>query len=685
MIIRDSSKTNLFAVLCILAAVFAAYHNALSNGLVHDDINLVVKNQLITSWSHLPDIFTSAYWEPLGITGGLYRPVTILSYMLEYSIAGHNPLLYHLDNILLHYLCTVLVFLIVSRVTGKFAGGLIGSLLFAVHPVHAEAVAWVSGRSDLLASFFTLAALYTFIRTSRHRLWPFLSPLLLLVGLMSKETALVLPVLVLCYLLLFERDARGSNLRGVVSSLFPFALVLCIYMAVRFAVLGAEFSPQDTGQVLGDTKGFWRALVMIRVFLEYLRLSAFPTDMQVHYMLRPPESIISAAGLLFILIAGALTALSPWLARNRPVYYFFILWFPITLLPVSNIIPIGILMSDRAMYMPSVSICAVGGLLVYAAGGPLREYGPRAVTAYIGLLLVLSVFGMLTYERNKVWHDDYTFNTALASSYSRVIEAFPESGSYYSHLAFVYGSLGRQDDALSVLREGVKADPGSQGLRLSLAKMYRDSGRYDLALAEVEQAISIDRDMPTPVSDSFVAEVLYRSGRVEQSQYYLDRVLTADLGRDHEYMGAIAADLHSMGMTADAERYIARAVEINPLEPAHHLKYGYILSSMGKYPEAIAEFEKAVSLSRDPAEAFFGIGMVYGQMQDFRSATGYMVKAVETRPGNAVWRYYLAAAYLGADRPDMAIAELERVLELDPANREARALLMEISSNMPSR
>jgi len=281
MILKKVDKTELIAIAVIFAVASLVYVNTLGNSFVWDDIFLIVNNPFLKDISNLPKVLSSGYWASTGSSDGLYRPLTMATYLLEYSLFRLDPFYYHLDNIILHLSCCLFVYLIGRKLTGNVTSAFVAGILFAAHPVHTEAVAWTSGRAELLASLFFLAALYTFIKPPRTLPWYIVSPVLYFLGIASKETALTLPAAIFIYLLLFERDSRGATLKTAVKYILPYAAPLAVYMALRLHFLGHEIVPQGKDVAftqLGIT-GVSTVLVMLKAFLTYIRLLILPTGL----------------------------------------------------------------------------------------------------------------------------------------------------------------------------------------------------------------------------------------------------------------------------------------------------------------------------------------------------------------------------------------------------------------------
>ncbi|HEX9860597.1 MAG TPA: tetratricopeptide repeat protein, partial [Nitrospirota bacterium] len=446
--LKKPTVTGSVPILLIIAGGILPYITALGNTFAWDDIYLVVKNPYIRGWDNLPGLFTTGYWASIGKTGGLYRPLTMLSFLTEHSLAGLSPLVYHIDNILLHTACSLLVYFIVRELVVHRYAPLFAALLFAVHPVHTEAVAWVSGRAELLATLFFLLAFLGFLRHWGGRLWFLVSPALFLLGVLSKETAAMLPAVIFLYLLLVDRERRPS---AFIRALAPYAAVLAVYLPVRLIVLSGHVGPEEN--IFQHVSGYGAFLAMSKAFMYYIRLLFVPVGLSAAYLFPPPESFFSLPVVLFWSLVAAVALLSPWLARRRPSALLFMLWMPVCLLPVSNIVPSEILMAERVLYLPSAGFCAVAGILA-AKAADTRKY----LTFGVAALVVLS-FGAMSLDRNGVWRDEQSIHTELASINRRVIAEFPRYVQLYNNLADSSIILGRYQDAQDALKQAIELDP----------------------------------------------------------------------------------------------------------------------------------------------------------------------------------------------------------------------------------
>ncbi|MGA2192765.1 MAG: hypothetical protein ABSG42_05225, partial [Nitrospirota bacterium] len=289
---KDMSPTakKFLAAELILFAALAAYSNSLGAWFHFDDFHQIIRNVNIRSLEDIPRFFVRGDLASYNVALHGYRPVTYASFALSYAISGYHVLGYHIFNLSLHIINAILVFLIVRiimdmpRSTGETLVPLAASLVFALHPVQTSAVTYISGRAVLLASFFTLLSFYSFLRfracgQSRVRyMWLCLSPVLYLLGLLSKEMTVCLLPLIIAYDLVFTmRKMTRKAIFKAISVYLPFLAVLALYLMTRKALLGYASIPK-AGYSTGDY-----FITQLRALMIYLRLLVFPINQNADY------------------------------------------------------------------------------------------------------------------------------------------------------------------------------------------------------------------------------------------------------------------------------------------------------------------------------------------------------------------------------------------------------------------
>lgn len=447
MLLRGLFHERRPAILAVAALAVLVYANTLGNAFAYDDTDIVVESTRIHSLSTLPAALLEPYWPEFGRELGLWRPVTTGVLGLQWALWGGQPTGFHVVNVLLHGAASVLVLLLLAELI-PFAGAVAGALLFAVHPVHVEAVANVVGIAELLAAVFFLGACLLFVRR-RDRMDA--GTVALVTGLyagacFTKESAITLPgVLVLLDAASGGLDPRalGRYLRRRLSLFAALALVAGALLAGRALVLGSlarPFAPLGA-DVLEQINRFW---TVVSVWPHYVRLLFFPADLSADYapLVIPVAygpTLAFALGLFeaaVFLIVAAVT----WRATPREIplgsaraLATGILWFVITVLPVSNLLFLsGVLLAERTLYAPSVGFCLAIGWL----GARLAKRMPAPAVA--ALAAALAAMTLRTVTRNPTWYD-------TASVMETLIEEHPESGRAQWILGTYYMQTGKAE------------------------------------------------------------------------------------------------------------------------------------------------------------------------------------------------------------------------------------------------
>jgi len=546
------------------------YANTLDNRPVLDDGWVIFENPLIKSLENVPAIFTRPYniATPTWNNAGLYRPVTTLSYAINYAIGGRYVVGYHLVNIALHVLCCLLVFELGRRLASAARAehpdcvALLGALLFAVHPVHVEAVTAMVGRAELLAALGSLGCLYLTCTRSQGR-WRYPAGLVALaLGVLSKENAAVTPLLFgLVAVTLpeaagLEARPNSSTEEGRRAAWHVFALA-----AGMAAAVGPYFllHPGGAGIPIGSQwfQGQPRPVVfytMTRVVAEYLRLLVFPHPLGVdfYYAHKIPFTpsftltCLAATGLWLTVLAFAITAL-----RRAPLVALGTLWVFVALLPVLNIIPIGVLMGERLLYLPSVGFCIAVG-----AGAALLlrvAWPPRPVVA-AGVAVVVLALAAKSLVRNAEWR------TAL-TLYQAEVRKTPTDATLNNNLAVEYTARGQFDLARQRLEVVLRVAPWYWRAHVNMGIVAHRQHDDSAAMRWLEEAQRIAPNESAPYF--FMAVVSADGGKLTEAVEYLARAEQADPmdARTHSYRGQYLARL---GRAADAEQELRRARELDP-------------------------------------------------------------------------------------------------------------------------
>ena len=414
----------------VAACAVVVHIGALWNGFAMDDLYIIVWNPLVHSAEGLWRAFVVPYWPP-DLGGKLYRPLAVASYTLD-GLVDDAPW-FHAVNLLWHAGAAVAVAALARRWAGATTA-LVAGLIFAVHPVHVEAIANVIGRAELMAAAGVCLAVYAAL-VKESIGW---SALALAVGLLSKENAAVAPVLIVWgWALGFARPPRHRMMAFVGSWL----AIAAVYVALRGTVLAPYGRLHDIAPVFVGQSPVAVRLTAVAALADVLRLLVFPLTLRVDYS--PAERTI-VTSLLDVRLLLGLGALAVWAGlllgawrHQRKLEAFGLGWIAIALLPVSNLlIPVGILLAERTLYLPSAG-------LALAAGAALARL-PFARLRVVAVVLVLAG-GIRSALRVPVWRDDGAVTLSI-------LEDSPDSYRGPARMGALYQSRGDAARALESFR-----------------------------------------------------------------------------------------------------------------------------------------------------------------------------------------------------------------------------------------
>jgi tetratricopeptide (TPR) repeat protein len=482
-------------VACVLAV--ASGLTSLGNGFALDDVHIIQNNTAVHALD-LGTLWGGPYW-PKGEALGLYRPLTTTLFAVQWAAGDGNPFVFHATSVLLHAVATLLVFLLLARLlprtTAGSYGALAGASVFAVHPVHVEAVANVVGQAELLAAIALLAACAVWIGRDPDAA---VSPrgiaavaVLYIVGMLSKEHAIVLPALLVAVDAASGRW-RGANTgayaRGTAAAFGVLAAAALSYLVIRHLVLGsitAENPNPGLAYLQGDLR-IWNAL---RAWPEYFRLMFFPLDLSADYA---PAVIPVARGFspevavgLLLLTTTSVVALA---VSRTGIVGLAAAWFLIVILPVSNLLfPIGVLVAERTLYLPSVAlglIAAAGVVHVIGSAEGATTRTRQAATAF-GVVIVCSLLLTRSFIRAPVWDSTETVHRSL-------IQDHPES--YRAQWALGSRALaaGDREQAARHYDFAYRIHPDDPKFLLDYANQFLRAGDLATGLAHLQHARRLD-------------------------------------------------------------------------------------------------------------------------------------------------------------------------------------------------
>ncbi|GAB4344835.1 MAG: tetratricopeptide repeat protein [Candidatus Abyssubacteria bacterium] len=509
-----SAKTR-HAWMPIAAALLAAlvFLNSLDNEFVWDDNELIVHNASVHNFSELARFFSGHFWSQSAQPSaqGYYRPLILLSYAVDYSLWAADPFGFHLTNMFWHALATALVCLVTARLTSSPPASFLAAALFAVHPVHVESVAFISGRTDVIATACALASFLLFLRERERKSPSVRLPLAILffaLALLAKEAVAVLPLLLLITETVGSPQRTG---RSKVSLHAGYWLVLGFYLLVRFGILG--IAPELT-----DTLSLREILLtMPIVAVDYLRLLLAPIGLCADYVVKP-RSEVGASSIASITVIVVMCGIAAMLMARKRLSGFFLAWLLISLIPVMQLIPISVLKAERFLYLPSVGFCGLAGL---AGGSLLVTIERRSARMAFGVASVtaLFVFSILTVNRNTVWRDQLTLYRVTAS-------CAPDNFRVQYNLGNAYFRAGELNDALRHTETAFRLRPDFPQVSYNLGVIYSAMGRDEEAERMYRTALKLAPDYAAAHNN--LAAILYSRGRAAEAREEWKRALELD-------------------------------------------------------------------------------------------------------------------------------------------------------------
>lgn len=557
-----------------------AFASTLPNLPVLDDGWAVLDNPLVRTLD-VARILGAPYGYAGGATlQGPWRPVATLTWALQYALHGRAPAGYHLVNVLCHALAAALVALLARRVLraaapsgaldgpapGEAAGALGAGLLFALHPAHVEAVAPIVARTDLLAALGGLGALLLALG-GRGPLRLAAAFAALLAGMLSKETAAAVPLLYALVALLVP-GAAGLPARPGLSTpearralaaaggvAFLLGLAVLVYLALR---PGAAVAPVEARWFGSHPPSVvWNT--MTRALAEYLRLLLFPARLATDfgYASRIPfTTSFGTPSALATAAWGALLAAGVLAARRAPLLSLAILWTFAALLPVLNVVPIGVLMAERLLYLPSVGLCLWAGRLPAAILGRLPARGPRLAVA-AGSALVLLLLAGRTLARSADWRTP-------AALWEAELRSAPCDPVVNNNLAVEYTARGDYRRAVERLDMALANAPGYWRAWVNKGIALHRLGDADGALAAFVRASVLAPRESSP--HYFAGWALAERGACARA---LEPFAQAERlqPEDPRTLVASAGCLAALGRTEEAREKLRRAAALDPRDP----------------------------------------------------------------------------------------------------------------------
>lgn len=647
------------------ALTFIVYLPTLQNQFINwDDVDYVYANYFIRSLD--AQLLRSAFAE---FHVGNWHPLTWLSHAFDYALWGLNPLGHHLTSNILHALNTILVVFLAMQLlevcssaapnddaqmqrslsgSVPIIAGAVTGLLFGLHPVHVESVAWVSERKDLLFALFYLLSIITYIRYTRvfnqdtptNYIKRYSNKIYLLtlgsfvLSLLSKPMAVTLPaVLLILDWYPFRRIRSFKTLWESFAEKFPFFVLALVSSSLTIMA-------QRTGGALKTLDVIplaSRILIAVKSLIDYLGKMLLPVNLLPYYAYPKEIDLLSFEYIVPLLCVIAITAVCIAIARSNKLWISVWGYYIVTLMPVLGIVQVGDQsMADRYTYLPSLGPFFIVGFMAAKGYEKILKLDQwKMMSRTVSILIATTMVTGLSYATHKqisIWKDSFVF-------WNYIIKNEPPNIPFaHNNLGNAYLSRGLADLAIAQYRTAINMKPDFEKVYSNLGNAYLSKGQIDMAIEHYQAAIRLKPDL---------AEAYSNLGNAYLSKNQPDMAIA-------QYNTAVKLKPHY----ADAYRNL-----------------GVAYLSKGQTELAIEHYQTALRLIPHYAEAYFDLGNVYASISQFDKAVQQYRTAVNLTPNHVEAHFNLGLSYLKTGSKELARKEFEIVLSLNPNDTDARKVL----------
>lgn len=568
----------------ITAAVLLVYYPIFQNNFIssYDDGDFFIQWEEVKSLRNIPSL----------LTGNLpfkhqhvYRPLRSIMQAILYQISSTHPFAYHLFALFIHIASTYLVFSITTVLRDKHTG-LIAALFFAVLPVHVESITFITASFDTVGILFALLSFYFYIlyRERNRRTFLTASIVIAILGLFTYEITIVLPLLFVLYETLI-RKLQKKELLSLFKRLIPFLTATVLFLFIKFALVGQTYF----GSFIQHLPLQQRLMNGAKAFVHYIFLEVVNYPLTVFHDMQLSTSFVDIHVLGALLVIAAYIGLVWWLLKkNFRIYAFLMLWFLVTLLPVANIVQIASFVTERYLYLASVSWVILIALFCNGVLASAKATRTVRITTLILCSVVLLSYSGIAWARSKQWKDDVTFWTST-------IDHQPDYVGAYINFAFYYTQEKKYDTAVSYLQKALARDPDNALAFGNIGLILMEKKQLNKAIVSFSKAIELDKN---------------------NAAFFLNRGFS----------------YHQLGNTESAKKDYRESIRLYPDFYDANFNLAVLYIEAKQYDEAITNFSRAVKLRPKDYESFYGLGMAYAGKRDIAEAREYLMNSLRINP-----------------------------------------------------
>ncbi|MBE2219004.1 MAG: tetratricopeptide repeat protein [Ignavibacteria bacterium] len=556
------NRSILYTILIIIAVSLISYSSILDNSFTNwDDEEMLVNNPTVRSLSahNIYEIFTTPRLNH-------YHPLVTISYAVEYHFFELNPFVYHLINLIFHIASSILVFLVILKLFRKYNIALIVSILFAVHPLHVESVAWITERKDMLYSFFMLLSLYFYIVDSQRKdkKLSFYVFLFFILSCLSKASAVTFPIILIAVDYFQNKEFHIRTLKEKI----PLFVVSILFGIIN---LKAQYSQHFEGMQLEvpNFAFYDRILIFFYNYCFYIYQAIFPINLSAFYPY--PDPLKGSLPVLFYLapiLFGLIIYLLYRFSKSDKILVFGILFYTITILPVLQIIPVGrAIAADRFAYIPLLGVFLIVAyymdkLYTLSLKKPILQ--KLALGLFIVYVLLLSYS---TRVQGEIWKNSMTL-------YSDMISKYPNNAIGYNNRGTLFLENRKYTEAENDFTSAIRVNANYAAAYNNLGLVYSAKANYDKAIEYFNKAIELN---------SRYAEAYMSLGLVYSNKNEIDKSID----------------------------YYKKAVDIDPNFAIAYNNLGKAYGTKGDNNSAISSFRKAVEIDPEYSTAHFNLGAAF--------------------------------------------------------------------------
>jgi tetratricopeptide (TPR) repeat protein len=673
------SDLTLIAFLAVASAL--PYLNTLRNGFVSDDETQVLDNPYIRNFHHLAKVFTTPVASYAGVDSpNYYRPLMNVGYLLCYQVFGSRAFGFHLVNVVFHAVVVCTVFLLTKRMFQNRNLALMTAVLFAIHPIHSEAIAWIAASPDWQLSLFYLLTFWLFLAGARPGgRFLYLAQLAMagsfVLALFSKEQAVTLPVLATVYEHFYRADREETRPTQKVRRYAVLWLLTVAYLLFRVRVLGALSSGFSMNR-LTWYETFASAFALLG---QYLWKILWPVDLRVFCPFHAPLSLFDPPVVGGLAALAVCSALFFFLRRRARPLSFGLLWMLATLAPVLNArwMP-TVVFAERYLYLPSVGFCWLLGwafLRLWVRASARGAVWSRALATAFVLLAALCSIRIIT--RNRDWQNNFVLYTNILAAcpdanyirrdlgatywqmgdgesaereWREVLKVEPDNSLALGGLGLVYLKKQQYAEAMEFFKKALEFDPRNAEARLYLGVTHMDAHSLELAEPELRTAVSL-----SPFSSNArnaLGKLYLAEGRTAEAEEQFRR--SVEIEPNTTGYGNLGLIHWRRGDVKLAEQEWREALRLAPNDSSILNNLGLVCTKQGRYPEAVSFFRKAIELKPDDPSPHSNLGIAYEKTgQDGPAETEFRT-ALSLSPQKFETRNRLGMLYLDAGRLDEA-------------------------------